>query len=347
MKAMSSPKNQIKFITLKKMNNTFVHLSNLTPNTKYYFVIKDKVGVSPRFWFKTASNNPSGRLSIVAGGDSRNNRLPRQRANTIVKKLRPDFVYFGGDMTDRGTNKQWKRWFRDWQLTIGDDGRMIPIVVARGNHESSNEQLEKLFGTNPEVYYAMTFGGDLLRAYVLNTQSSIGGNQTQWLKEDLEKHQNSVLWKFAIYHKPMRPIVRKKSEGTNQYKHWAPLFYKYRMNLVVESDSHAVKSTYPIKPDPSGEEGFVRDDKNGTVYVGEGCWGAPLRRANDGKSWTMSQGSFNQVKWIFVDQQQIEVRTVKVDNADKVATVNDKERFKMPNNIDLWNMKNGTVQIIR
>ena len=63
----------------------------------------------------------------------------------------------------------------------------------------------------------------------------------------------------------------------------------------MESDAHLVKSTWPIRPstDADNEEGFIRDDKNGTVYVGEGCWGAPLRGADDNKSWTRDSDSFN------------------------------------------------------
>ena len=118
--------------------------------------------------------------------------------------------------------------------------------------------------------------------------------------------------------------------------------------MVVESDAHTSKSTYPIIPslDASSDEGFVRDDARGTVFVGEGCWGAPLRSADDNKSWTRDSGSFNQFKWIFVDQNKIEVRTVKVDNASSVSELKEEDRFTLPAGIDLWNPSAGTVQTI-
>ncbi|HAP59069.1 MAG TPA: metallophosphoesterase, partial [Cytophagales bacterium] len=325
-------------VSHKGMNNHFVRLSGLTPNTAYYFVIRDSQGTSQRFWFKTAPNVPTERLSFLAGGDSRNNRTPRRNANLLVAKLRPHAVLFGGDMTDNGSNSQWDGWFDDWQYTIGSDGRMIPIVAARGNHEGSNSDLVNLFDVpSSSVYYAITFGGSLVRTYTLNTEISISGSQTSWLSSDLQNNNSSVTWKMAQYHKPMRPHVGSKSEGNNQYNNWANLFYNNDVKLVVECDAHTVKTTWPVRPSTGSgsDEGFVRDNQNGTVYVGEGCWGAPLRSNNDGKNCTRNSGRFNQFKWIFVDQSKIEVRTIRVDNAISVGQVSNNNVFTIPSNLDI------------
>jgi hypothetical protein len=48
----------------------------------------------------------------------------------------------------------------------------------------------------------------------------------------------------------------------------------------------------------NGFMGFVRDDKNGTIYTGEGSWGAAPRDNDDDKPWTLVSGSCNQVNWI-------------------------------------------------
>lgn len=328
----------------KGVKSSFVRLNDLKPDTRYYFVIKNSFGVSRRFYTHTLPEDINTRISIVAGGDSRNNRVPRQAANLLVAKLKPHFVYFGGDMTNLGFGPEWHEWLEDWQMTITEDGRVTPIVAARGNHERGNFILEELFDLPASNYYAFTVAGGLIRTYVLNSEAAIAGDQTNWFEGDLKENQDAI-WKLAIYHKPIRPHVSKKKEGTNTYTYWAPLFYKYGMDLVVESDAHTVKSTYPIRPDlsASSDEGFIRDDVNGTVFVGEGCWGAPLRAANDLKSWTRDTGSFNQFKWIFIDQSKMEVRTVKVDNASFVEELSEEDRFSMPKNIDLWQPEGGTV----
>lgn len=332
-------------VAFKAMNNQFVRLSGLQPNTAYYFVIHDSEGTSQRLWFRTAPNDPAVRLSIIAGGDSRNNRVPRQNANLLVRKLRPHAVLFGGDMTDKGYDSEWREWFDDWQLTNGTDGRMIPVIAARGNHESGNDVLVNLFDVpSTNVYFALNMGGSLVRLYTLNTEMSISGSQTTWLSNDLAAN-SSVRWKLAQYHKPMRPHVASKAEGTSQYTYWAPLFHQHKVNLVVECDAHTAKTTWPIRPSTAtgSSEGFIRDDANGTVYVGEGCWGAPLRSADDNKSWTRNSGMFNQFNWIFIDQGKIEVRKIRTDNAANVGTVNDSNIFAAPANLDVWNPSNGSV----
>ncbi|MFA0965064.1 fibronectin type III domain-containing protein [Roseivirga sp. BDSF3-8] len=335
-------------VSYKGMNNHFVRLTGLQPNTAYYFVIRDSQGTSRRLWFKTAPDSPTERLSFIAGGDSRNNRTPRINANKLVAKLRPHAVLFGGDMTDNGYDSQWQGWFDDWQYSIGSDGRIIPFVATRGNHESSNTMLVNLFDVpNSNVYYALTFGGGLVRSYTLNTEISTGGDQTTWLANDLAANGN-VTWKMAQYHKPMRPHVSGKSEGNGQYSNWAGLFYQHKVKLVVECDAHTVKTTWPVRPytGSGSDEGFIRDDANGTVYAGEGCWGAPLRTNDDNKAWTRNSGRFNQFKWIFVDEDKIELRTIRVDNADQVGTVSDNNIFATPANLDIWNPSNGAVVTI-
>ena len=153
------------------------------------------------------------------------------------------------------------------------------------------------------------------------------------------------MWKMAQYHHSIRPHTKKKPEKNDLLFNWAKLFEEHGVNLVVESDIHVVKTTFPIRTsnEPGSHEGFIRDDQKGIVYIGEGCWGAPLRESNDNKPWTRNSGSFNQFKWIFVDQERIEVRTVQTDNAPHVAHVSPYNVFNIPQGLKIWNPSNGAV----
>lgn len=329
----------------KSMNNVFVRLENLSPNTVYYFVVNDTEGVSKRYSFKTAPDNPNERLSIIAGSDSRNHRMARCDANRLVSKLRPHCVVFGGDMTDTDDDQEWREWFDDWQLTIGSDGRLFPIIVARGNHEASNNVLVNCFDVpNPDVYYALTLGGDLFRIYTLNTQIPGGGEQRDWLGRDLQAHQH-ITWRMAQYHQSMRPHNAAKKEREELILQWATLFHKFKVQVAMESDAHVVKTTWPIRPsrDVGSHEGFIRDDDSGTVYTGEGGWGAPLRAADDPKPWTRSYGRFNQFKWIFIDKNKIEMRTIQTEGSTRVAEVNPNNIFEPPYGLVIWSPKQGDV----
>ncbi|WP_051935788.1 fibronectin type III domain-containing protein [Salegentibacter sp. Hel_I_6] len=331
------------------MNNHFVNLTKLQSNTNYYFIIKDNEGISERFWFKTApSTNKS--MSFISGGDSRNNRAPRIEANKLVAKLKPTAVFFGGDMTNSGSNTEWVEWMDDWQHTTSKDGRMFPILPARGNHERSNNSVYNLFNTpSKDIYYNIVFGRNLFSTYTLNSEIAAGGNQYTWLKDKLAKDNSS--WKYVQYHKPMRPHQSHKEEGNDEYNNWATLFYHYRVDLVSESDSHVVKTTFPIKPCKKAEaceEGFIRDDNSGTIYVGEGCWGAPLRANDDDKTWTRKSGSFNQFKWITVSKKEIKLQTIIVDEASGISeNSNNAEAGKLPLGISVWESREEDIIVIK
>ncbi len=325
------------------MDNRFVRLKGLVPNTVYYFVVGDSEGASRRFWFRTAPAD-NARLSFIAGGDSRNNRGVRRNANRLVAKLKPHAVFFGGDMIDADVDLEWREWFDDWQLTIAADGRVTPIVPARGNHEA-DATIHQLFDTpTADSYYAMTWGRNLIRTYTLNSEISVSGNQLTWLTKDLNDNAGTV-YKMVQYHKPMRPHTAFKVEGNTQYNAWARLFYDRGVRLVVDCDSHVTKTTYAVRPsaEPGNDEGFVRDPTRGTVYTGEGCWGAPLTPADDNKSWTRASGSFNQFKLLFVGADRMELRTIRVDNAAEVAEGSNTNPFALPAGLDVWSPPTGAV----
>ncbi len=331
-----------------EMNNTFARFNNLAPNTVYYLIIKDSEGQSRQLSFRTAPNDPNARLSIIAGGDSRNQREACKKANALVAKLHPNFILFGGDMTESDNAFQWKQWFDDWQLTITKEGRLTPVMVARGNHEYSNKSLVELFDLPfLNLYYKFNFCGNLLSIYTLNSLISAVGDQKDWLQSQLAADQDKT-WRIAQYHFPIRPHTKAKIDRNDQAIHWASLFSRYSLQLAIESDAHLAKITYPIKPfgGPGADEGFVRDDERGTVYLGEGGWGAPLRENDDNKSWTMESASFNHFNWIWVDQNSMQVRTVKTDKSQNVSELSLNDVFAIPAGIELWKMGESVVYTI-
>ena len=330
-------------IEAKGMNNHFARLSRLRPNTVYYFVVVDSEGTSKRYSFKTQPDDHNARLSIIAGGDSRNYQAARRSANLMVARLRPDIVLFNGDMTGGDTAREWVEWMEDWQLTIGQDGRIFSTIVTRGNHEFSNTTLVDMFDVrHPDVYYSHTFARGLLHVISLNSMMSTNGPQREWLAADLQANQD-VCFNIAQYHHPVRPHTKIKGEHEYLRRYWVPLFEQYRLQLALESDTHLAKVTQPIRSsnEKGNDEGFIADP-NGVTYIGEGGWGAPLRKPDDGKSWTRGLESFNHQMWIFVDLNGMEVRIVKTDNAKEVEQLSDATRFNTrARNLDIWEFEPG------
>lgn len=330
----------------KSMNNCIVRLKNLKADQRYYFKIKDSEGISRNYYFSTVSDKPENPISFIGGGDSRDLRDVRSKANRLVAKLKAHAVLFNGDFIGIDIDNQWIEWFIDWEYTIDSDGRITPMIVTRGNHELTNAVIVNLFDVpNEDLYYNTIFGGTLLNLVSLNSEILKIGSQKAFLRKTLKEHQD-FYWQLPQYHRPIRAHVKSKKEMETQYRNFVPLFEKYpNVRLCLENDSHTCKITWPIisSKDADAEEGFKRDDAKGIVYAGEGCWGAPLRAADDCKSWTRDAEGVNQFNWIFISKEKMEVRTVKYENEAMVEPLTEQTRFSIPKNIDLWGPKNGTL----
>jgi hypothetical protein len=347
------------------LQTRFAELKKLQPDTVYYFLIADGDSVSRRYSFKTAPNKYAD-FTFIAGGDTKSSDQRKKKgaqgkktaydfgrmSNRMVAKVRPLFVLFVGDFTsnsDKG--ERWVEWFNDWnEDTCSADGRMFPLIPVHGNHENPNglKDLKNLFGTPESVYYTIDFCGDFMRVFVLNSELSSGqmnkkieamdakwAEQTTWLEKTLVDSQ-SFQYRAALYHKPLRPHTKRKKTPEQVYRDWAPLFATYKLNLSFDGDSHMHKITYPMVPDPAGQDGFRRDDALGTMYIGEGSWGASPRAANVERDWTMSLGSFNQFKLIHVRDKKFLIHTVITDNESEVGSLNEGDEFEFPEGIQLF-----------
>lgn len=356
-------------VTHRGLTNRFVRLTNLQPGTTYYFVIKDDQSISPRMSFRTLSDNPNVPILFISGGDTRtgvplfefetSECIPRRRRGfELVAKIRPDFVAFNGDFVlTASSTTQWEDWFADWQLSIGPEGRLIPIVPVFGNHEDSQDIYNFFDVPNQNAYYALNFGGNLLRLYTLNTDMGCNTTQLNWFQTDLQLHSNNPTepyWKAVQYHIPLVPHGE-YSPMTSLISCWAPLFTQYKIKLSMEGHTHVVKVTWPIVPSNAtgSDNGFIRDDINGTVYIGEGCWGAPLRNLytyyspNAAFNWTRNQGKFASFFVVLVRKQKIEIRTVRFNDAADVANVGQVQPNDppgtLPAGLTFWNPSNGSV----
>jgi len=359
-------------------DNHFVTLTNLIPDTAYYFRVQDSEGSSEIMWFKTAPDKPSD-FTFIVGGDSRTNEEPRQWGNDLVSSIRPLFVLFGADYMGSGTNDEWKTWLDDWQATRSADGRMYPIVPQHGNHENDmRDMIQRIFNiSNTDAYDTLALGGDQLRLWVLNSElepgvgygafsgqdSTAWDAQTAWLKAGLADLSNYATWQVACYHRPMRPHTSGKDEGLVRIAEWAQTFFDHGVDLAIESDTHMTKYTYPVAPSAvaGSFQDFVRDDENGTTFIGEGSWGAPTRPTDDDKPWTLASDSFWQFKLIHVQtsvEDRMDIRTVRFGSIEELdagieydpATVTpltqaaqDADPFALPAGLDLWSPLSGTV----
>ncbi|QDS94258.1 PhoD-like phosphatase [Roseimaritima multifibrata] len=278
-----------------------VHLTDLQPATAYEVQMVSDSDESPVFYFVTAPAVDR-EFSILHGGDSRSDHKARQRMNKLIADivadsyenddLADDILAFahGGDYVVTGTKMDlWSSWLSDHELTTGPDGRLLPIIPARGNHDKG-KPFNEIFGF-PEGdlnYYGISIGPQV-RFTTLNSETSTAGDQAEWLKAELKKSRASHRWLLTQYHRPVYPAVKSPGSGL---KSWVPLFEKYNVDLVCEADGHNIKRTVPIR------DGKL--DETGVVYIGEGGLGVPQRTPKTDRWFLESPGMADQGHHVFV-----------------------------------------------
>jgi hypothetical protein len=268
---------------------------------------------SRSYRYRTMPARMTRSVRFAEGGDTRFAEDDFGRMNRVVAKYDLDFVVFGGDLSyangDPRNVRREEQWFETIARTlVTADGRLIPALVAIGNHEVfsarrldgapvNKDSLLKAYGIadGDAPYYNALFAqprnhrygvvdfGNYLSIVLLNTghTADVAGDQTVWLDSILAARA-SVPHVFPVYHVPAYPSVRKFEGATSQLvrEHWVPLFERSGVRLVFEHHDHAYKRTVPLL---RGQR-----DPNGIVYVGDGAWGTGPRqisRDQQGRPW--------------------------------------------------------------
>ncbi len=251
-------------------------LDRLTPGTTYRFHVESDGARSPELSFTTAPLDERP-FALVVGGDSRSGWEARCRVNEVIADLAADpavlaFVH-GGDYVLNGDSwHQWSRWLSHHELTTTPDGRVLPIVPTRGNHDYG-ALFDEVFGGPGDgvpAYYTTRFS-PLATLVTLNSNVSVAGDQLTWLEDALPRARADARWLLVSYHRALYPGVKAPGDAL---AFWPPLFDAHDVDLVFESDGHCIKRTVPIR---GGEA-----HPDGVVYVGEGGLGVPQRTPRAG-----------------------------------------------------------------
>lgn len=259
----------------KKVSSAFYHhavLKDLKPSTKYYFVMESDGVKSKKLYFITAPEKGTD-FSVIHGGDSRSGHLARCQVNLMMASLvqkNPKIIAFahGGDYIVSGKMwGQWRLWLSHNELTNLEDGRVIPIIPTRGNHDGG-PLYKEIFNIEPKQpdWHTTNIGSDVA-IVTIDTNVSAGGDQQKFLESELSRLRPETKWLLTQYHRPLYPAVK---TVPGHAKVFCPLFDKYNVDLALEADGHCIKRTIPIRDGKA--------DPTGVVYVGEGGLGVGQRK---------------------------------------------------------------------
>ncbi|NVM04313.1 MAG: metallophosphoesterase family protein [Candidatus Helarchaeota archaeon] len=248
------------------------NISNLLPNTTYYFICgSEDGGWSSELKFKTPSLFPK-EVNFVAGGDSRTGVEIRNEISNLMAQYNPEFVLHTGDIVDKGDIQGlWDVWFNGMQkYWKTNENYTIPIIPSLGNHERNADNYYKQFALpNNEQWYSIDYSS-LIHIISLNSETNIDGAQLTWLQNDLENHK-TVPWKFVIFHQP--PYSSGYHGSRMDIRNlWSPIFDQYNVTIVFNGHDHNYERSKPIR-----NNSVANSYENGTMYVVSGGWGAPLR----------------------------------------------------------------------
>ncbi|MFU8893407.1 MAG: fibronectin type III domain-containing protein [Luteolibacter sp.] len=272
-----------------------VYLKDLTPGTRYHILIESDGRVSRQLNFITALENDMP-FQMLFGGDSRiEGKTPyehtdRRKMNDRVRMLfeenpRVLALLHGGDYCERAEWRYLDAWLTDQDRVITRDGRMLPIIPVRGNHDVQIG-FEEMFPW-PEMkrsYYYTTQLSSQMALVTLNTEISMGGDQRDWLRDTLPGLREANRWLIASYHRPAYPSVRNMQDGESRRRNFVPHFEANNIDLACESHDHALKRTVPIR---DGKH----DPDNGIIYIGDGGLGVPQRTPDPSRWWFQGDDS--------------------------------------------------------
>ncbi len=263
-------------------NMFWVNMTDLEPDTKYYYSVGDDNNRSGEFYFTTAPENLD-TFKFICVSDQQSgepHHLPdyssfNEFLNDVLKK-HPDarFILTGGDNTDCGQHEvQWNGAFSGLKGIV----EHIPFMMTIGNHDNRGfEDYEKGIGryySEPAEFFGKQFKGSYPyngpKKWKTENYSFDYGNAhfnvigvngpedvNEWLKEDIGA--SSKTWKFGCHH---FPIYYSGPELANDDTYPMMREGVEMLDVIFSGHEHNFSRSYPIK-----NESLYEKPSQGTVH---------------------------------------------------------------------------------
>lgn len=313
----------------------WIELHDLEPDTKYYFktggVSKDgdHEWFSEEFWFKTGPKDTD-EFVYISGGDM-GLRTETKKLAKISAEYDPLFILIGGDIAyDSGMlqcYRRWDAWLRVYQVQTSKDQRLVPLLLAIGNHEGGWLTKNKLDFPFYFAYFPQQFGlerkdwldRNSYRVHTVGSDTMILAldsghvhnpkDQVDFIKHHAREYEN-YRHKLVAYHVPMflgsdKDYDQQKRDRLREY--WRPLFEKNQFDVVFQHHDHVYGRTKKLY----GEERLDLDAKKGTLYTNSGCMGvSPTEAIERKESFYVRLNSREHLLVVKVQKQQIHIKAV-------------------------------------
>ena len=250
-----------------------VELTNLQPNTKYYYSVEYNNSVKTGSFISGAADDATV-TTFYAYGDTRSYPSDHDDvAQCIKNKLTtyPEsqtFILSSGDLVSDGDSEtDWDEQFfspdyENIQYMLAN----LPYVATVGNHEGNGVLFDKYFPysmyeSSSAFYYSFDYANAHISVIDQYTSYGTGSAQYNWLENDLSSSDKP--WKFILLHEPGWSA----GGHSNNYDVQSiiqPLCETYNVQFVISGHNHY----------------YSRAVVNSVNHVTTGGGGAPLYSPN-------------------------------------------------------------------
>jgi len=165
----------------------------------------------------------------------------------------------------------------------------VPYMTAPGNHDSQfdfaaylNRSVMPEQGTGPlsRFYYSFDWGPVHFLSFSTEHTFETGGEQWQFIKDDLERtasRRHITPWVVVWGHRPLycTDLITWESrcvEEATQYREWLEgLFHQYHVDAYLCGHNHQLEYTKPVFNETEIDDSY--HNAQGTVYIVNGAAG--------------------------------------------------------------------------
>lgn len=240
-----------------------VTLTNLLPNTRYYYRCITDTAVTAISTFHTppAYGSRNGKLRFLLISDSQTNSpistwISSMIEQTLVQRYGTNYsdsvhlVMHCGDIVGNGLNLA--SYQTEYFLPFSNLSKRIPFMVSIGNHESESPYFYSYMNYTPfgeggnEQYYSFQLGRVLFISLNSNTQ---GTAQLSWLTNRLHQAQTdtTIDMVFVATHKPGQSEVWPDGNTAWVYNSVMPILDNYS-KVVLLSNGHSHNYERGVRP---------------------------------------------------------------------------------------------------
>jgi hypothetical protein len=202
-----------------------VKLTDLKPDTTYYYRVRSGNLVSDVFKFQSAPAAGTKQWRMALYGDSRSNPAVHQKVAEQIAKRDVRLIVHSGDIVINGKSRD--AWRREFFEPLGGLARSVPWVATIGNHENDSQHFFSYVALPDGLRY---FAFDYANAHFVCLDSNAwiekgrDSEQYGWLEQHLKK-KRAATWTFVVFHHPLFSAMSYRPSDPLRWD-WAPLLLR-------------------------------------------------------------------------------------------------------------------------